>query len=963
MDAINRMDVPVNSHSLVFVEDQYAAYLRDPSSVSPRWRRYFDQMTQGNGHARQIGPSKRPRSYFNTPRRSRTPAAPIAPMPTPMPISEKTGQPVTSGGDGSASLELLQERVDQLIRNYRVRGHMIAQIDPLEMPRRPWPELDPINVDLTESDMDRPFSTGSIPGPSTQTLRQILQRLRNTYCRSIGVQFMHINDQEVRGWLQRKMESTENRLTIQRDEQMRILRRLTDAVVFEQFLAKKYIGAKTFSLEGAETLIPLLDLAIETAGAQGVDEIVIGMAHRGRLNVLANILGKEPSAIFREFEDVDPEFYIGGGDVKYHLGHSSNWKTVTGHSVHLSLCFNPSHLEYINTVAMGRVRAMQDRSGDTTRQRAATVLIHGDAAMAGEGIVQETLNLSQLEAYRVGGTIHIVVNNQLGFTTAPEEARSSIYCTDVAKMLEIPIFHVNGEDPEAVAQVVKLAMDFRREFQRDVVIDMYCYRKRGHNEGDEPAFTQPQLYEAIEKRSSVREAYLEKLLEMGDISREEADAMTEWRSAEFEQALDKAKSMEHPPRPVGPAGYWEDYLGGKEEDVEDTPTGIHKDTLIELFDYITSFPEDFHPHRKIQRGIENRQKMAAGEKPLDWAAAEMIAMASLAYEGHRIRMTGQDVERGTFSQRHAVLHDVENGDERHILRHVGEDQAPVEIANSPLSEAGVLGFEYGYSLELPEGLTAWEAQFGDFCNAAQVIIDQFIASAEDKWRQLSGITLLLPHGFEGQGPEHSSARLERWLMLCAEQNMQITYPTTPAQYFHLLRRQVVRPWRKPLVVMTPKSLLRHPQCVSPLEDLTTGVFKRVIEDDEVEPGKVERIVLCTGKIYYDLIERRDELDRDDVAIIRMEQLYPFPARHLMATLEPFSDNTPVVWAQEEPKNMGAWQFIRARFGHKFLDRFPLSVVSRSKSASPATGSHQAHKLEQDQLMTDVFGASPTKAGD
>ncbi|MBI1369544.1 MAG: 2-oxoglutarate dehydrogenase E1 component [Planctomycetes bacterium] len=961
------MDLPQNSHSLTFVEQQYAMFLDDPESVSPQWRRYFRSLSgedvgpeepaengNGNGHATlQLGPSFKPQSMFATRIPSvatptpGSPAAKVSPIAKPR-VLDHTG----------AALELLQERVDLLIRNYRVRGHMIAKVDPLDQPRQHWPELDPVSLGLSDSDMDHPFSTDATAGPKTQTLRQIVQRLRNTYCRSIGVQFMHITDTEVRKWLQYRMESTENRLTLSRAEQLRILKRLTDAVVFESFLATKYVGAKTFSLEGAETLIPLLDLAIEYGGEQGIDEFVIGMAHRGRLNVLANIMGKSPRVIFREFEDMDPHLYMGGGDVKYHLGHSNDWRTTNGHKVHLSLCFNPSHLEFIGCVAEGRVRAKQDRNNDTARKRGMTLLIHGDSAFAGEGVVQETLNLSQLEGYGVGGTLHIIVNNQVGFTTLPKQYRSNAYCTDIAKMLDIPIFHVNGEDPEAVAQVVRLGMDFRRKFKRDAVIDMYCYRRRGHNEGDEPEFTQPLMYKAINQRPSVREGYLNKLLKMGDVSREEADALANWRTAEFEKALAEARDTDYLPRPDERIGDWKNYVGGDESNVRDDSTGVDKTRLKDLLTRMTTLPENFHPHRKAARVMEARREMASGDKPLDWSTAELLAFATLATSQHRIRMTGQDSERGTFSQRHAVLHDVENGDRHSLFANLGESAAPIEIHNSPLSEAAVLGFEYGYSLDTPEGLIIWEAQFGDFVNVAQVIIDQFIASAEDKWRRLSGLTLLLPHGFEGQGPEHSSARMERFLMLAAEQNMQIVQPTTPAQYFHCLRRQVVRPWRKPLIVFTPKSLLRLPAATSSLDEMSSGVFKRVIADDVVEAGKVDRIVLCTGKIYYELVNRRKELGRDDVAIVRLEQLYPMPMQQLEEALAPYSDGTPTFWVQDEPANMGAWPYIFNRFGCDLLGRMPLSSITRPESASPATGSHSAHKLEQEQLMSNVFGGVP-----
>jgi 2-oxoglutarate dehydrogenase E1 component len=637
------------------------------------------------------------------------------------------------------------------------------------------------------------------------TLRQVLERLRNTYCRSIGVEYMHIADREIRDWLQERLESTENRIRLSREGQIRILSKLTDAVMFEEFLQTKYLGAKIFSLQGSESLIPLLTFVIDRAGDLGIDEIIMGMAHRGRLNVLANIMNKSPRDIFREFEDRDPELYVGSGDVKYHLGHTSEHYTASGRRVHLSLCFNPSHLEFVNPVVLGRVRARQDRAGADAARGKLPLLIHGDAALAGEGIVQETLNLAQLEAYTTSGTLHVVINNQIGFTTPPQQGRSGTYATAVARMLDIPVFHVNGEDPEAVAQVVSLAVDFRNRFARDVFIDMYGYRRHGHNEGDEPAFTQPLLYAAISRRKSVRDGYLEHLLELGEVTREEADQVAVERRATLEDELKQARRSDFVRSNDVLDDVWSHYRGGPEAAAAEPETALDAAKLSALLEAAVQVPQGFHPHKKIQRLLEQRLEMARAERRLDWGAAETLAFASLVSHGIAVRLTGQDSERGTFSHRHAVLHDVDTGQKYVPLMHVSAEQAPFDIYNSALSEAGVLGFEYGYSLESPDVLVVWEAQFGDFCNAAQVIIDQFIVSAEDKWKQLSGITLLLPHGFEGMGPEHSSARIERWLLLAAEENIQICQPSTPAQFFHLLRRQALRSWRKPLIVFTPKS--------------------------------------------------------------------------------------------------------------------------------------------------------------
>ena len=923
--------------NLAFVEALYEDYLRDPASVSPDWQSYFSEIA--NGEYRfpkpRFHPSFRQFSIFNP--------------PTP-------GRAQPPGRLADPEIAALQDRVYVLTRLYRVRGHRIAQIDPLGLPRPVPPELTPEFFGITEADMEAPVYSETFQYDGPLTLGKLLERLRNTYCRSIGVQYMHIDDLSVRRWLQRRMEATQNRLQLSRDEQLRILTRLTDAVTFEEFIRRKFPGAKTFSLDGSESLIPLLDLAIEKAGEQGIQEIVLGMAHRGRLNVLANVMGKSARQIFREYADTDWKMYSGRGDVKYHLGHSTAWTTSRGAKIHLSLCFNPSHLEIVNPVALGRVRAKQDRVGDTERRRGMTLLIHGDAAFAGEGVIQETLNLSQLGAYTVGGTLHVVVNNQIGFTTGPEEARSSPYATDVAKMLQIPIFHVNGEDPEAVAQVIRLAMDFRYEFKSDVVINMYGYRRLGHNEGDEPSFTQPVLYRAIAKRKSVLEGYLEHLLQLGGVTREEADAIASKRRDVLEKELSESQSAKPPPPPEARKGDWAKFAGGPEPLQNEISTGVTQKELSAWLAAQTKLPADFHPHPKIKRLLQAREQMAAGAEPLDWSAAESLAFGSLACAGIRVRLTGQDSERGTFSQRHAVLHDYQDGHKYTPLQNLCEGQAPVEIYNSPLSEVGVLGFEYGFSLDYPDSLILWEAQFGDFWNVAQPVVDQFIASAEEKWQRLSGLVLLLPHGFEGQGPEHSSARIERFLMLGVEDNLQVVYPTTPAQYFHCLRRQALRSWRKPLIVITPKSLLRHPKVISSFEDCAQASFQRILPDALTSPpDQVKRIMLCTGKIYYDLVEHREQTGRQDVAIIRVEQLYPLRRETLEAALAPYPNGTPVFWVQEEPGNMGAWIYMRIQFGETLCGRWPFSGITRPPSAAPATGSHRRHKQEQTEVISRSFG--------
>ena len=753
-----------------------------------------------------------------------------------------------------------QDRVDQLIRAYRVRGHLLAQLDPLGLPSDVYPELNPAFYGFGQADLDMIFSSTTIPGTTVMTLRDIIAHLKKTYCRSIGVQYMHIDDLKVKMWLQDRMESTQNSIDLSREEQLSILTKLTDAEVFEQFIHKKFVGAKRFSLEGAESLIPLLDLAIEKAGEHGLDEVVIGMAHRGRLNVLANIMGKSPRQIFHEFDDKTPDQMMGRGDVKYHLGYSSDRLTKSGHKVHLSLTFNPSHLEFVSPVVLGRVRAKQDRFGDTARAKGMGIIIHGDAAVAGQGVVQETFNLSELRGYSTGGTLHIIVNNQIGFTTDPHDGRSTQYATDIAKMLQIPILHVNGEHPEAVAQAIQLAMSFREEFSKDVVIDMYCYRRYGHNEGDEPAFTQPILYKTIRKRKSVREGYLDNLFTPGGITKDEAEQIHVERRARLEEELGAARSKDYKRMEISSGqGWWRSFRGGKDADVADVETGVPKPRLLELMQRLTSIPESFNAHPKIAKLIEQRAKMGRGELPLDWGAAESLAFATLVAEGNRIRLAGQDAERGTFSHRHAVLHDVDNGKTHVPLKHLTPDQGIFEVFNSPLSEVAVLAFEYGFSLDYPDALCLWEAQFGDFANVAQVIVDQFITSGEEKWQRMSGVVMLLPHGFEGQGPEHSSARLERYLTAVAEDNVQVVNATTPAQIFHLLRRQVVRPLRKPLVVMSPKSLLRHPLATSTIDELATGRFKRVLDetDDRAKQSKARRIILTSGKVYYDLVKARE----------------------------------------------------------------------------------------------------------
>jgi 2-oxoglutarate dehydrogenase E1 component len=916
----------MDSANLAYIEELLEAYHRDPESVPERWRQYF---RANNGDAAARGPSFRPRSIFNPP------------------------APVDAGPRGAAyDAALLQEKVDRLIRVYRARGHRHAVVDPLG---RPQPRLRELELDyfgFKEEDLDRPIVCTTIPWPGLDTTRKVLDFLQETYCRSIGVQFMHIDELEVTSWIAHRVESTRNRTELSREEQIRIFRRLNDAVTFEKFLQTKYIGSKSFSLEGGESLIPLLELAIERAAEEGLDEIVIGMAHRGRLNVLANILGKTPREIFAEFEDFESE--NPHGDVKYHQGYSNDWNARNGRVVHLSLCFNASHLGFVSPIALGRIRAKQDRVGDAQRWRGAALIIHGDAAFIGQGVSQETLNLSELPPYHTGGAIHVVLNNQVGFTTPPEQGRSTVYATDVAKMLQVPIFHVNGEDPEAVAHVVHMAMDFRKKFQRDVVIDMYCYRLRGHNEGDEPSFTQPQMYKDIRAREEVRDRYLNRLLQSGGITESEAEEIKAHPKAFYDEELLAARRKSRIIRRGMFERVWEGIKGGPEEDADEPDTGVPLEKLREYLRKLARIPEGFQIHPKLERIVKTREEMAAGTKPLDWGAAEALAWASLAAEGHRVRLTGQDSERGTFSHRHAVWHDYETGAQYTPLNHMAEGQAAVEIYNSPLSEVAVMGFEYGYSLDSPDVLTMWEAQFGDFVNVAQVIIDQFLVSGEEKWSRLSGLTLLLPHGMEGQGPEHSSARLERFLNLTADDNIQVCNATTPAQLFHLLRRQVKRRWRKPLVVMTPKSLLRHPECVSSLEELGSGTFRRVLPDDWADK-KPSRLLLCQGKVFYDLDAARKERGRKDVAIARIEQLYPLKDETLREIVGRYPEGTPVFWVQEEHANLGATVHMRWHFDRAFGGERRLEWIARDIAASPATGSLRRHRAEQEELINRALG--------
>jgi 2-oxoglutarate dehydrogenase E1 component len=926
-----------------YVEELHTLWLQSPQAVDADWRAFF----QGTAaYPPAAAPANGNGAHAAAATTNGNGAAVVA-------LAPKKNGTAAHAVSAETMLETagVQGRVFQLINAYRVRGHLYAHVDPLGQPPNAAKELDLEVFGLSQADMDAVFPNVGIKGlPERATLRQIVAYLSETYCQSIGVEFTHIESPEEREWLQDAMESTRNRVQLGESEVLRVLTKLTDAEIFEQFIHRNYVGSKRFSSEGAESLIPLLELVIEYAGARGVEEILFGMAHRGRLNVLVNVLGKDPREIFAAFDDKHPDRFLGQGDVKYHLGYSSDRVTAGGQKVHLSLAFNPSHLEWVNPVVEGRARAKQERG---KRHGVMPLLIHGDAAFMGQGVVPETLNMAGLEGYRTEGTLHVVVNNQIGFTTIPEDSRSTRYCTDITRMMKVPVFHVNGEDPEAVIQVTRLAVEFRQKFAKDVVIDMYCYRKYGHNEADEPRFTQPVMYSLIDAKPTVREVYVKRLVGAGRVTEEQANRIKDDRKAALDRALAESRSGDHLAMPNAMQGVWEGFKGGPDASVPEVSTAVSREILIDTLEKLAKMPDGFHANSKVQKQIEQRHQRAVANQPMDWGTAEHLAFATLLLEGRDVRISGQDARRGTFSHRHAVLFDTENGKKHTPLSSIGA-KGHFQVWDSPLSEAGVLGFEYGYSLDTPEGLTIWEAQFGDFLNSGQVIVDQFVVSAEDKWLRLSGLVMLLPHGYEGQGPEHSSARVERFLTMAAEDNIQVCNLTTPAQIFHALRRQLHRPIRKPLVVFSPKSLLRHPMAVSTIEDLATGRFQRVIPS-KADPAKVKKILLCSGKVYYDLVEGRKARQRDDVAIVRLEQLYPLNDEIVQA-LAVYKAGTPLVWVQEEPRNMGGWYFINSRLRDVIGDRLPLSYVARAESASPATGSHASHQLEQKMLIEAAFAS-------
>jgi len=904
-----------------YVAEQYRRYQADPASVDERWAAFFAgfELANGNGEA-----------------------------------------PATLIEAAAAPGRVLD--ASDLVHSFRELGHLVAHLNPLEPRPMGHPLLDPAEFGFTEADMERAVDCGGFRGPRRAPLGELIERLRRTYCGTLGVEYLHIPDKEQREWLQERMEPTENRPELAAEDRIRVLENLLQAEAFEQFLQVRYPTAKRFSLEGGDSLIPMLDTLIEEAGTLGVEEIVFGMPHRGRLNVLANVIRKPYEMILAEFEGaLLAREATGDGDVKYHLGYSRDHTTRAGHKVHLSLSANPSHLEAIDPVIEGMVRAKQDRYGDRERSRVVPVLLHGDAAFNGQGVVTEILGLSELPGYHVGGTIHVIIDNQIGFTTPPGAYRFTRYPSDVTKIIQAPVFHVNGDDPEAAVQAARLAIGFRERFKKDAIINLVCYRRHGHNELDDPTFTQPLMYKTIAAHPSVLAQYRERLVSAGVIAADEVER----RVADFRELMDAAQAYARDFMPRQPifafGGLWKG-LGWAGDDWS-AATAVRADLVREVAAAFTRFPTGFTPHPKAARLMEARAAMTEGGR-IDWGCAEALAIGSLLLEGIPVRMSGQDTSRGTFSHRHAVLHDVESGTRYVPLDHIRQGQARFMILDSMLSEYGVLGFEFGVSLADPRQLVLWEAQFGDFANVAQVVIDQFISSSESKWQRMSAIVLLLPHGYEGQGPEHSSARLERFLQLCAEDNMQVCNLTTPAQYFHALRRQMHRSFRKPLIVMSPKSLLRHKLAVSPLGEFTEGTFRTVIDDVAIEGApeagvrverpRARRILLCSGKVYYELLAGRRERDDDTIAIVRIEQLYPFPGKELEAVFAAYPNARQVCWVQEEPWNMGAWHTMYRRLRRVLPEGRELSYVGRAEAASPATGSYKVHQAEERDLVMNAL---------
>ncbi|PKH87873.1 2-oxoglutarate dehydrogenase E1 component [Colwellia sp. Bg11-28] len=917
----------LNGGNIVYIEELYESYLDNSASVSAEWQGIFSQLPKVEGSEVE---------YRHSAIRDEFRAL----------AKQANKQVVVSSGNDAKQVKVLQ-----LINAFRFRGHQNANLDPLGLWQRDKVrDLQLSHHDLSENDFDKEYNVGSFAiGQDTMKLGDLYKALRNTYCGSIGAEYMHMTATDEKRWLQQRLESVQSKAALSVDEKTKLLQGLIAADGLEKYLGAKFPGAKRFSLEGGDSLVPMLKELITRAGAAGTKEVVMGMAHRGRLNVLVNVMGKNPSKLFDEFAGKHDEI-LSSGDVKYHQGYSSDFVTPGG-TVHLALAFNPSHLEIVNPVVIGSVRARLDRRDCDQGDLVLPITIHGDSAIAGQGVVQETFNMSQARAFKVGGTVRIVVNNQVGFTTSvAEDTRSGEYCTEIAKMVQAPIIHVNGDDPEAVILATQIALDYRNEFKRDVVIDLVCYRRHGHNEADEPSATQPLMYKIVKKHPTPRQLYADKLSAEGSLTTAKIDELT----AYYRKLLDEGQCTVDQWRPMTEHSVdWTPYLGHEWDDDYDKEISLEK--LKELAVKLSSYPESHPVHSRVKKIYDDRMKMATGEKLLDWGMAENLAYASIVDRGDRVRITGQDSGRGTFFHRHAVLHNQEDGSTYLPLQNIREGQGPFDVHDSVLSEVSVLAFEYGYTTAEPAGLTIWEAQFGDFANCAQVVFDQFISSGEQKWGRLCGLTMLLPHGYEGQGPEHSSARLERFLQLCADHNMQVCVPSTPAQVFNMLRRQVVRPMRRPLVVMSPKSLLRHPLAVSSLEEMSTGVFHNVIgEIDELDAKAVERVVFCSGKVYYELLDQRRKNELNNIAIVRIEQLYPFPEQELQAVLKEYQHVKQFVWCQEEPQNQGAWYCSQHNFRAAIPESTTLTYAGRKASAAPAVGYMSLHVKEQQALVTQAL---------
>ncbi len=949
-----------------YIAHLYAQFKRG-ADIDPSWKLFFSELNDDevtilkemHGASWTPNENRRESNQFNGAMSANANGHAVAEAnaadPHPMPSVEETPADVRQ-----ATLDSI--RAIMLIRAFRARGHLESNLDPLGLVEKTYhPELDPAHYGFSERDYERPIFIDGVLGLEMAPLREIVAILRETYCQNIGVEFMHLTDPDEKSWVQERIEEPHNKTEFTVEGKKAIYQRLTAAEGFEKFLHVKHTGTKRFGLDGGESLIPCIEQIMKRGGQLGLKEIAVGMAHRGRLNVLTNVMGKSFTAVFSEFQgnSSQPDDVQGSGDVKYHMGTSGD-RDFDGNNIHLSLTANPSHLEFVNPVVIGKVRAKQVQFEDKEAEMVLPLLLHGDAAFAGQGIVPETLMISELPGYRVGGTVHIVINNQIGFTTRPKFGRSGPYCTDVAKMLAAPIFHVNGDDPEAVVHVARIATEFRQKFKKDVVIDMFCYRRHGHNEGDEPAFTQPIMYKQIKEQQTTRELYAKQLVSEGVLSEDEAQGIVDEFNKFMEEAFDAVESYK-PNKADYLEGAWAGFTSAPDGDRRGD-TDVENDTLQAIGKILSTVPDDFKANSKIVRQLKTKAKMFDSGEGFDWATAEAMAFGSLLDQGFSVRLSGQDVGRGTFSQRHAILYDQETEKKYIPLKNISDDQPLFEAHDSPLSELAVMGFEYGYTLADPKTLVLWEGQFGDFVNGAQVIIDQFISSGETKWLRMSGLVLLLPHGMEGQGPEHSSARLERFLQASAEDNWQVANCTTPANYFHILRRQMCRDFRKPLVLMTPKSLLRHKLCVSQLEDFAeSSSFHRILWDHDLDelakPKDMKRVVLCSGKVYYDLLQERRDRKVKDVVLVRLEQLYPFPDESLTEELEKYP-HADVVWCQEEAKNMGAWSFVEpeietvlTRLKHKAKR---ASYVGRVAAASPATGSLKKHNAEQAKLVDEAL---------